>query len=156
MPDFIRPRLLMLLSLSVFVAACGKKSDPQPDVDLTTDVVGTYEVSQWVQKDGTPLPTILRPSGTSGVVVTKLSNTSVQMQVNTDMQVTYTINGTTNTTTGKETNTSPITVTKTSSGAIALLGNKYSYNGGDLYYLVCSVSLPGAGPVDVYALARKK
>ncbi len=152
-----RPLLLVFLA-GLFLAACSKKSDSQPDVDLTTALTGTYEVSQWVQKDGTPLPTILRPTGTSGVVVTRVSNNTVEMKLATDMQVTYTINGVSNTTVGKESNTTPITVTKSAAGAIALVGNKFSYRDGELYYLVCTVPLAGttSNSVEVYALARKK
>lgn len=154
MPIYFRYRLFSLLLLGFAFTACTKDS-AAPEVDLTTSLVGTYEVAQWVQVDGTPLPTILRPTGTSSVVVTRVSNNSVELKQNTDMQVTSTINGVTTTANGKDQSTSTVTLTKTASGVIGIVGNRYSYREGELYYLVTTVSLSGS-PVVVYALSRKR
>jgi|GEM_PF-4583855 len=157
MPIYFRFRLFSLLLLGFALTACTKDSSA-PDVDLTPSLVGTYEVSQWVQVDGTPLPSILRPSGTSSVVVSRVSNPSIELKQTTDMQVTSTINGATVTTLGKDQSTTSVTLTKTASGAIGIVGNRYSYRDGELYYLVCTVPLSGSGSnsVEVYALSRKR
>lgn len=155
-PFRFRRLVFLCLASGLFASACTKSDEP--DVDLTPNVVGTYEVSQWVQRDGTALPTILRPSGTSSVVVSRVNNNTVELKVNTDMQVTSTINGNTTVTTGKESGTSQVTLRTDSSGDIVMNGTKYAFRHGELYYLVCTVPLNtnGTSTVDVYALSQKR
>lgn len=150
-------RFGLLLLTTLTVGACSKKDAP-PATDLTPTVVGTYEVSQWVQRDGTALPTILVPTGTSSVVVTRIDNNTVEVKNTTDMKVTSTINGITTTTVGKETSTNPVTVRTDSGGAIVLVGTKYAFRPGELYYLVCTVPLNANGTttVEVYARSAKR
>lgn len=149
-------RSLPLFFCLVGLLACSKNDDPGPD--LTPTLVGTYQLTQWVQSNGAALPTILIPSGTSTLTVSRVDNNTVEIRQNTDMQVTYTINGTTTTTTGKNTSTAQITVARTSSGALGFVGNQYSYRDGEIYYLVATVPLNTSGnsTTDVYAVARKR
>jgi len=146
------------LALFCLVGLLSCSKNDEPDVDLTPTLVGTYELTQWVQSNGSALPTILRPSGTSTLTVSRVNNNTVEIRQNTDMQVTYTINGTTTTTTGKNTSSAQITVARTSSGALGFVGNTYSYRDGEIYYLVATVPLntSGTSTTDVYAVARKR
>lgn len=150
-------RLLGFFLLLFSLSACTKK-DSEPERDLTATLVGTYDVSQWVQRDGAALPTILVPSGTSSVVVKRVDNNTVEMSVNTDMKVTFTINGATTTTTGKESGTTQVGVRTDTSGDLVLSGTKYAFRPGELYYLVCTVPLNanGTNTVDVYARSQKR
>lgn len=150
-------RLSGILVLFFAITSC-TKNDSEPERDLTGTVVGTYDVSQWVQRDGTALPTILVPSGTSSVVVTRVDNNTIEMKVNTDMKVTSTINGVTTTTAGKESGSTQVTVRTDASGNIVLVGNKYAFRPGELYYLVCTAPLNpnSTNTVDVYARSQKR
>lgn len=158
MPRMIFRSIAPFLALSCLVGVLSCAKNDEPDIDLTTNLVGTYQLTQWVQSNGAALPTILVPSGTSTLTVSRLSNSSVEIRQNTDMTVTYTINGTTVTTSGKDNSTSQITVTRTTTGSIGFVGNKYSYNNGEIYYLVATVPLntSGTSTTEVYAVARKR
>lgn len=149
-------RILPLLALASLLLACSKNDEP--DVDLTPTLVGTYQLTQWVQSNGSALPTILIPSGTSTLTVSRVNNNTVEIRQNTDMQVTFTLNGTTTTVTGKDNSSSQITVTRASGGVLGFVGNKYSYRDGEIFYLVTTVPLNTSGTTntEVYAVARKR